>query len=665
MRLGLTIAVLFGATTSAGVTSPFTKRDKAFYLSQAQAEFIRPGVAVKILSAQVASDGTMKARFKLTDPANMPLDLDGVFTPGPTTARIVAAYIPSGEKQYVAYTTNVLKATLNESSTIQASYDRGGTMVKVSDGVYDYTFKTKAPAGFDASATHTFGIFVERDLSEFGLSSYGMDDVFSFVPNGSKAPAPRDIINEASCNQCHDPMNGHGGSRTKMLMCDLCHTPQTINPDTGLTMDMPVLIHKIHMGKQLPSVVAGGQYRIFHRGAWSDFSDVGFPNEIRNCQVCHQAGPKQADAWLTPNRSACGACHDNVNFDTGENHVNLPQVSDKQCGGCHIPQGELEFDASIKGAHLVPRFSSQVGGIVFDLLKVHDGAPGKSPMVMFTIKDYSGNPIPASTMPRLSLVLAGPASDYTSYVSEDATKASCGADGTCSYTFKYVIPADAKGTYSVGIEGRNTFTLNGGTKLESTVTVGGANKVISFAVDGSTMQSRRTVVSTANCNTCHGSLSIHGSNRNQVEMCVLCHNPAMTDASQRTAAQMPAEAIDFRTMIHKIHTGKELTTPYIVMGRGGSTNNFSEVGFPGDRRNCAKCHVNDSQQLPMKDGLMAVTTPRGYMQTTMPTTAACLSCHTDKSAAAHAMTNTSSIGEACATCHGPDSEFSLDRVHAR
>ena len=43
-----------------------------------------------------------------------------------------------------------------------------------------------------------------------------------------------------------------------------------------------------------------------------------------------------------------------MNFATGANHVNLPQVSDNQCTQCHIPQGELEFDASIKGAHTVP-----------------------------------------------------------------------------------------------------------------------------------------------------------------------------------------------------------------------------------------------------------------------------------------------------------------------
>ena len=53
-----------------------------------------------------------------------------------------------------------------------------------------------------------------------------------------------------------------------------------------------------------------------------------------------------------------------------------------------------------------------------------------------------------------------------------------------------------------------------------------------------------------------------------------------------------------------------------------------------------------------------------------PAAAACLSCHDSKDAAAHAYLNTTDFGgegtfEACATCHGPNSEWSVDKVHAR
>ena len=75
-----------------------------------------------------------------------------------------------------------------------------------------------------------------------------------------------------------------------------------------------------------------------------------------------------------------------MNFATGKNHVNLPQVSDNQCTQCHIPQGELEFDASIKGAHTVPTESATRPGLVLNIVKVDNGVAGKAPTVTFTVE---------------------------------------------------------------------------------------------------------------------------------------------------------------------------------------------------------------------------------------------------------------------------------------
>jgi OmcA/MtrC family decaheme c-type cytochrome len=108
----------------------------------------------------------------------------------------------------------------------------------------------------------------------------------------------------------------------------------------------------------------------------------------------------QKDAWLKPSRRACGSCHDDVNFATGENHADLPQVSDNQCSTCHTVQGELEFDISIKGAHTIATKSRELPGTTFELLSVADGAPGKKPTVSFSIKDKSGKPILPSEMTR-------------------------------------------------------------------------------------------------------------------------------------------------------------------------------------------------------------------------------------------------------------------------
>ena len=258
--------------------------------------FIRPGIGVKVVSAAIASDGTITARVTISDPKGLPLDMAGVTTPGAVTLRLIAAYIPSGQKQFVAYTTTLAKATLNNNpSQTQAGTDAGGTWKTNSVGDYTYTFATKAPANLDATATHAIGVTAQRDLSEFityAEFAETANDVFNFVPNGSAVKVVRSVVPTSACNNCHNPLFGHGGSRLTVEMCILCHTPQTINPDTKLTQDMNVLIHKIHMGKNLPSVKAGTPYRIWHRGAWSDFSDVGFPSgtdELQNCNSTNQS----------------------------------------------------------------------------------------------------------------------------------------------------------------------------------------------------------------------------------------------------------------------------------------------------------------------------------------------------------------------------------------
>src|ERR1051326_5648829 len=538
-------------------------------LSQAQISYIRPGVKVKVVSAGIAKDGTITARVNVTDPKGVPLDRLGVNTPGTISMAFICAYIPAGQKQYPSYSTTVLKATLNNNpSQTQAANDSGGVITNNADGDYTYTFKTKAPVNFEASSTHTIGVSVNRNLTEFMTYDEWTEvanDTFNFVPDGSAVKQARSVVPTSACNQCHDPLFAHGGSRQTVELCILCHTPQTVNPDTNLSQDMPVLIHKIHMGKNLPSVQSGTPYRIWHRGAWSDFSDVGFPSgtdELKTCTVCHQNATQATNFMKAPSRAACGACHDNVDFASGKNHVNLPQVSDNQCSTCHIQKGETEFDASIIGAHTVTTRSSQLAGMQFEIAGV-TGKPGQKPTVTFAVRDNKGNLLDISKVDRLNLVLSGPTTDYGAYYSEDPRKATV-RGGLYSYTFATALPANAKGTFAVGIEGYKNTVINPGTVNQSTVRDAGMNKVFYFSVDGSKVVARRQVVSQAKCSGCHESLYFHGGNRQSVEFCVVCHNPTQTDSAQRAAGDTP-ESINFKTMIHKIHSGADLATNFTVM----------------------------------------------------------------------------------------------------
>jgi OmcA/MtrC family decaheme c-type cytochrome len=94
------------------------------------------------------------------------------------------------------------------------------------------------------------------------------------------------------------------------------------------------------------------------------------------------------------------------------------------------------------------------------------------------------------------------------------------------------------------------------------------------------------------------------------------------------------------------------------------------VKFPGDRRNCAKCHAGTSYTLPLPTGIASVITLRDYFTPQGPGTAACLGCHDNQDAAAHAYLNTTTFGgttpaEACATCHGTGKDWDVAKMHAR
>jgi len=579
--------------------------------------------------------------------------------------------IPAGKTQYISYITRVATSNINKQTAVQANYDSGGTFTKVADGEYTYTFAGKAPANFDKAATHSIGIWAARDLSEFdmqGIANYD-SDVYNFVPNGAAVTVVRDVIRTQTCNKCHDPLSAHD-ERQSVELCNICHTPQTTDPDTGNTVDMKVMIHKIHAGSSLPSVKAGGKYQIIgYRDTVADYSDVVFPADVRRCTFCHEqnTGAAQATAYLKPSMAACGSCHDTVNFATGLNHVSLPQVSDNNCAGCHIPENPdgLEFEASIKGAHTIPTFSNKLPGTVFKVLDVIDGVAGKRPTVAFSVKDRAGNAFDISGI-RLSLVLAGPTKDYSSYVSEAANKAQGPGGGTYFWTFQNPIPANATGSWSVGMEGYRSVVIYPGTPQQQTVRDAGINNVYTFPVDGSKVQPRRQIVSLDKCNSCHAFLSLHGGNRNQIEQCVLCHNPNTTDTTNRPKTELPTQTVQMAYMIHRIHTGEEGTTPYIVYGNGGSKNDFGDIAYVGDRRNCNACHVNGSENPPLDKGQLPVVSPRGLLNPMGPTTAACIGCHTSVAAASHALTQTSDkLGEACGACHSTEDEFSVSKIHAR
>ena len=705
---------------------PYTPHDKAYWADRVLVDFVNPGLNITINSAAISSAGVISVTYTLTDPKGLPLDASGTTTPGPISLAYVAAYIPKGQEQYVAYTTaSATGAVLG--TIIRPDFEVfTAPAVQVGPGQYTYTFIAKAPSGFDPTVTTTVAVDGNRDQTAFNLGTSYAGATFNFVPNGSPVTVTRDVIRTQSCNTCHYQLAFHGGYASGMPMCVMCHQPQNLDPATGNTLDLKVFGHKLHMGSQLPSVlgytsgttkVPPAPYEIIgYMNSVNNFSTVIDPADPRRCEVCHDqtTGAAQAKVFLTePTRAACGACHDDVNFATGANHPGGFQADDTQCATCHVPQDEDVFDASIMGAHVVPTDTkalysqnpdTQISGLQLAITNLTDYAAGQTPTVTFTLQDDNGNNIPLSQATTLEFTIAGPTTDYgytsfgsgtsstPGYVTESASAATCTASGACTYTFTHAIPATATGTYTIGGEARITVTVYPGTTSSQSVTEGAnPNPVMNFSVDGSPVAPRRTVVVESNCNACHVSLSLHGSLRNNTEYCVMCHNPSNTDASTRATATVtayqtqPAQGINFNLLVHRLHDGVNAATnpggppeyPYIVVGHGGSTNNFSGTLFPvmspaGDAtymQDCAICHTNGSEQnLPI--GLNAVQDPQGWIQgatgnPVQPASSACSGCHVSKGESAHFLANTDVLGESCDVCHAAGAQFGVDAVHAQ
>ncbi len=693
----------------------YTTKDKEFYLTPEQLLFIRPGLDIEIVDVVLPADMQLEVTYSIKDPAGLPLDHDGIYTPGTVDMRFTLTYIPMDEEQKV-----------------RLAYERisqNGTLTQVGDGVYKYKFDKVIDTNLDT--TYTLVLGGRRDLQEFDLDRYADNTIQVWVPSGMYDAVPREVVTKDTCNRCHDPLQEHGRWQDPQA-CTQCH-----NPTRNTRFDE--LIHAVHIAGE-----AGGH----------DFSDVTYPAEISDCQVCHTGGtptknfPLAADSdmvevcdmsglgvanltwgdldafeihvgtadgplfvsgsgegsamtgkwvadgtvfvlvdkesgdtiqalrvnattlgcvgnapgaprgtaglqhtnWMDhPSRAVCGSCHkhSDIDFENGIGHIEID--SDEICKFCHAPGQGTEFNRTVYGAHAQLYKSPQFPGVIVDLLEISNTGPGENPTVLFSVTSKTGN-IDPNTMNRLRLTISGPNEDFSFYKQE--TVSGGGAvwvsEGVWSYTFAAMIPQDAKGSYTVSVEGRASVPVNGENErdvLQATL--------LPFAVTDAVAVPRRMIVDDQKCENCHANLREHGGGRNNANYCVTCHMPEALDRDGE-------QTINFKYMVHSIHRGKELEKGFVTGG-----TDYSEVVYPGDLRNCDACHVNNSQQLSLPEGLLPTTTPQEWWSPMQPASAACLSCHNSDDTAAHAYTNLTFFGESCATCHGEGKTYAVDKVHAR
>src|SRR3990172_8471040 len=86
-----------------GLKPKYTDSEKEFYLTQAELSWLRPGLNLKIQSAEI-SGSDVSVTFRIADDQNQPLDRLGIETPGTVSASWQLARINPGDTQYTAYT---------------------------------------------------------------------------------------------------------------------------------------------------------------------------------------------------------------------------------------------------------------------------------------------------------------------------------------------------------------------------------------------------------------------------------------------------------------------------------------------------------------------------------------------------------------------------------
>ena len=606
----------------------------------------------------------------------------------------------------------------------QATVEAGtaGTFVDNGDGTYQYTFAKDISADkavpYVPTLTHRVGFEIRGVTNAAGTTIAANSPVYTFQPStgATTGIAARDIVEDQTCKNCHQVLSWHGGARTEVKYCVMCHNPSSLDPSSGNTLDFKVMFHKIHMGEDLPSVTGTGttqsNYYIFGYGnAISDYSTVAYPQGDasgnntavsgtgqRFCATCHNVNdpltPQTVNFSTAPSAAACGSCHDNVDFATGQGHSAASIVAnDTQCSTCHGSTSTIDNGAlQVVAVHQTP-VDSAIAKFQYAILSITNTAPGQIPVATIKVTDPTNNNAPyditSTTGPfqnsssSLNLDIAWNTIDVNNIGSGSATGPSIGtqnqpvvinfmaggatknADGSFTKAATIPIPTTATGSGIAALEGRAVVSLANIGGLTAVVPTGttatelGVQGVdIPYAITDAGPVPRTAIVAIAKCDTCHKVLTLHGENRtNDINLCASCHNPNATDAIMHTAASGACAVgtldnpIDFKVLIHKIHASGDTaayTSGVTICSFGGRPTVFN-VLYPSSANaslgNCAACH-NSGTYYPVDPAVIQGTTIHANNRQILtddvvvsPNAAVCSSCHTDTTAMNHMTQN--------------------------
>ena len=588
------------------------------------------------------------------------------------------------------------------TTAIQATTENDGTLEYVGDGSYSYTFATDITAvtdpfevTYNEDYLHRVAFQMEIPLADD--EELVLNPTFDWVPSGADA-VTRAIVDVASCNECHGDLAIHGGGRIDTDYCVTCHNPGTTDPNSGNTVNLPEMVHKIHMGDELNE-----EYTIWgYRDVEHSWNEVGYPQDVTNCAKCHTGDDESTpdgDNWMErPYAEACESCHVDVDLASSDTeHAGGKQTDNSMCSTCHtadkiaevhvtgnatannpdVPDGQyvVEYElvsASVDGDNdLTVELKITIDGTEVDLSALPSDieAEGRYPSLLLAYAMAQGNNDSPADFNNLGQDSGQP---------DSASLDPDGGDATFSYSSgtNTVVVADAfpEGATlrTIGMQGY--FRQTDPDDSDEYLSLHAVSRVLT--VDGD--DARREVVDAEKCSSCHEWFEGHGGNRvYTVQVCTLCHNPSLSSSGTEIDLSFPESSMYFPNLIHGIHGAEHRESPLdFVRNRSGGTHytfispdqleeypDGHVVAFPGEIGNCETCH-SDGTYMPEsvpENALEASfvvgtdassieevaadreTMPNDADLVTTSTATACGGCHDAKVAAAHMENNGAAV----------------------